>query len=135
MCRNNSRERIMDHPHRTDDDSRQFGDERKDVSEFPTFSNWLLLIVNGLMVSLFLIFVFYPAFAALFQWLGLQGLLPKVARKALRIRDHPMLIVWNLYFALGCVAAYPFFAIANRLWRTFRKTRPFKKSNKKRRII
>lgn len=125
----------MDHPHRTDDDSRQFDDERNDVSEFPTFSKWLLLIFIGLMASLFLIFVFYPAFAALLQWLGLQDLLPKVARKALRIRNNPMLIVWNLYFALGCVVAYPFFAIGHRLWRKFEKARPLKKSNKKRRII
>lgn len=86
------------------------------------------------MVSLFLILVFYPEFAVLLQWLGWQDLLPRVARKA-RILNNPMIIVWNLYIALGCVAAYPFFAIGYRLSRKFEKTRPLKKSNKKRRII
>lgn len=103
----------------------------KDVNEFPTFAKWVLQIFKLLVASLFLILVFYPAFSLLLNWLGWQDLFPRIARKA-RMGNHPMIIGWTLYVALGCVAAYPFLAIGHRL---SRRLFPRKHSKKKNRII
>ena len=60
----------MNQLQRTDNDSKDIGEDRRNVSEFPTFTNWVFQIFKGLVASLFLILVFYPAFALPRDWLG-----------------------------------------------------------------
>ncbi len=117
------------------DDASKCENQPHDDSEFPTFLAWALTILKGFVTFIVLLFIVYPLLSRLLIWLGWGNAFPRIVRKA-RIRNNPAFVQYAFYIAIACIAAYPFLAVGNRIWRRLTRTRQaMKKSKKKNRIV